>query len=38
MPLPRALTAGVFPDHVTEFNGPIYFIPGYYWFSSMWVP
>jgi hypothetical protein len=28
MPLPRALTAGIFLDDVTEFNGPMYFIRG----------
>jgi ectoine hydroxylase len=27
MPFPRALTVGVFLDDVTEFNGPLYFIP-----------
>jgi hypothetical protein len=28
MPAPRAITVGVFLDDVTEFNGPMYFIPG----------
>jgi len=28
MPAPRALTVAVFLDDVTEFNGPMYFIPG----------
>lgn len=28
MPFPHALTAGIFLDDVTEFNGPMYFIPG----------
>ena len=27
MPAPRAVTVGIFLDDVTEFNGPIYFIP-----------
>lgn len=27
MPTPNALTAAIFLDDVTEFNGPIYFIP-----------
>jgi ectoine hydroxylase len=28
MPEPRAITVGIFLDEVTEFNGPMYFIPG----------
>lgn len=28
MPSPRAVTVGIFLDDVTEFNGPMYFIPG----------
>jgi hypothetical protein len=28
MPAPRAITVGIFLDEVTEFNGPMYFIPG----------
>jgi len=28
MPSPRALTAAIFLDDVTEFNGPMFFIPG----------
>jgi hypothetical protein len=28
MPSPCALTVGIFLDEVTEFNGPMYFIPG----------
>jgi ectoine hydroxylase len=28
MPSPRALTVGIFLDEVTEFNGPMYFVPG----------
>jgi hypothetical protein len=28
MPAPRAVTVGIFLDEVTEFNGPMYFIPG----------
>ena len=28
MPAPRALTVAIFLDDVTEFNGPMYFIPG----------
>jgi ectoine hydroxylase-related dioxygenase (phytanoyl-CoA dioxygenase family) len=28
MPSPRALTVGIFLDEVTEFNGPLFFIPG----------
>ncbi|MET8852051.1 phytanoyl-CoA dioxygenase family protein [Amycolatopsis sp. NPDC004625] len=28
MPAPRALTAAVFLDEVTEFNGPLTFVPG----------
>jgi len=28
MPAPRALTVAIFLDDVTEFNGPVYFIPG----------
>jgi len=28
MPSPRAVTVGIFLDEITEFNGPMYFIPG----------
>ncbi|WP_410667884.1 phytanoyl-CoA dioxygenase family protein [Amycolatopsis sp. cmx-4-68] len=28
MPEPRALTVGIFLDDVTEFNGPLMFVPG----------
>ncbi|HET7866041.1 MAG TPA: phytanoyl-CoA dioxygenase family protein [Burkholderiaceae bacterium] len=28
LPKPRVLTAGLFLDDATEFNGPIYFVPG----------
>ncbi|TDV56049.1 phytanoyl-CoA dioxygenase family protein [Actinophytocola oryzae] len=28
MPAPRALTAAIFLDEVTEFNGPLTFVPG----------
>lgn len=28
MPSPRAVTVGVFLNDITEFNGPMYFIPG----------
>jgi ectoine hydroxylase len=37
MPTPRALTVGIFLDEVTEFNGPMFFIPGSHRYSSFVV-